>query len=111
MYLRLAHWRRSTFVPQGKWLSIYADGSYTTEPRVAEAGWYCDLFEGFTAIGMDASNFDRKMCVIHEAVAASQTYGILPFSVVFLIDSQAALLALSCNTPTDCLHTVKWSVS
>ncbi|GFX84888.1 reverse transcriptase [Trichonephila clavipes] len=33
--------------------------------------------------------------------------GLAPAKVVFFIDSQAAILALSSNTPTDCLNTIQ----
>ncbi|GFU10255.1 reverse transcriptase [Trichonephila clavipes] len=43
-------------------------------------GWFCRLFESSLAVGKNAIDFD---------------------------DSQAAILALSCNPPTDCLNTIQ----
>lgn len=103
----LARWRRSTLYNLKKWLRIYNDGSYRTELRGDGTGWYCDLFERFTAIGTDPTDFDGEMYAIHEADSTLQTYDILPFSTVFLIDSQADILALIWNTSIDCLHSVK----
>lgn len=99
--LETIHTRYPTF----EWLHIYTDGSCLSGG--AGAGWFCHLFEGTVAVGKNATNFDGEVCAIHEASSQLLATDLAPARVVFLIDSQAAILALGSNAPTDCLRTIQ----
>ncbi|GFW15903.1 reverse transcriptase [Trichonephila clavipes] len=66
--------------PENQGLHIYTDSSYLPETNGAGAGWFYRLFEGSLAVRKKATDYD---------------------------DSQAAILALSSNTPTDFLNTIQ----
>ncbi|GFW54207.1 reverse transcriptase [Trichonephila clavipes] len=74
----------------------------------AGVGWFCWLFEGSLAIKKNTTNYDGEVLAICEATAQLLSAGLAPAKVVFFIDSQAAILALSSNTPTDCLNTIQY---
>ncbi|GFV85176.1 reverse transcriptase [Trichonephila clavipes] len=62
--------------------------------------------EGSLAVGKNATNYDDKFLAVCEAT--TQLFaGPAPVKVVFFIDSQAVILALSSNTPTDCLNIIQ----
>ncbi|GFU48869.1 uncharacterized protein TNCV_2024281 [Trichonephila clavipes] len=73
-----------------------------------ENGWFCRLFEGSLAVGQNAINYDEEVLAVCEATTQLLFAGIAAAKVVFFIDSQAAVLALSSNTPTDCLNTIQY---
>lgn len=87
----------------GEWLHIYTDGSAL--PRATGAGYYCSLFEGSVPVGSNASNYDGEIVAIYRAVERLLTTNYEQRKVVFLVDSQAAINALTENTPTDCEST------
>ncbi|GFU76329.1 uncharacterized protein TNCV_285291 [Trichonephila clavipes] len=66
----------------------------------AGAGWFGRLFEGSLAVGKNATNYDGEILAVCEARTHLLSSGLDPAKVVFFIDSQAAILALSSNTPT-----------
>ena len=96
-----------TLYPSNEWLHVYTDGSYLPETKGAGAGWHCSLFENCSAVGKYASNYDGEVTAILEAANQLQGLNLPPGRVVFLIDSQAAITALSSNAPTDCLRTIQ----
>ncbi|KMQ82368.1 reverse transcriptase [Lasius niger] len=93
--------------PRNEWLHIYTDGSYLPESNGAGAGWFCRLFEGSLAVGKYATNFDGEVSAVHEASNQLLTAGLAPSKVVFLVDSQAAIVSLSNNNPTNCQRTIQ----
>lgn len=93
--------------PPNEWLHIYTDGSYLPETNGAGAGWFCRLFEDSLAVGKYATNYDGEVAAVHEATSHLLTAGLAPAKAVFLIDSQAAILSLSNNIPSDCLRTIQ----
>ncbi|GFV54920.1 reverse transcriptase [Trichonephila clavipes] len=72
----------------------------------AGAGWFCRLFEGSLAKG--PTNYDGEVLAVCEATTQLLSAGLAPEKFVFFIDSQAAILALSSNTPTNCLNTIQY---
>ncbi|GFT70938.1 reverse transcriptase [Trichonephila clavipes] len=54
-----------------------------------------------------ATNYDGEVLAVCEATTLLLVAGLGPAKVVFFIDSQAAILALSSNTPTDFLNTIQ----
>ena len=87
--------------------SIYTDGSYFSDTKGAGAGWLCSMFEDSMAVGKNASNYDGEVCAVLEASNQLSTHNLTPSKAVFLIDSQAAISALSSNASTDCLRTIQ----
>ncbi|GFV92913.1 reverse transcriptase [Trichonephila clavipes] len=57
--------------------------------------------------GKNATNYDDEVLAVCEATTQLISAGLAPTKVVFFIDSQAAILSLSINTPTDCLNTIQ----
>ncbi|GFU25891.1 uncharacterized protein TNCV_5104151 [Trichonephila clavipes] len=49
----------------------------------------------------------HQLLAVCEATTHLLSAGLAPAKVVFFIDSQTAILALSSNTPTDCLNTIQ----
>ncbi|GFS62474.1 histone-lysine N-methyltransferase SETMAR [Trichonephila clavipes] len=92
--------------PANEWLHFCIDGSYLPETNRAGTGWFCKLFEGSLAMGKNASNYDAEVLAVCEATTHLLSAGLAPAKVVF-IDSHAAIIALSNNTPTDCLNTIQ----
>ena len=74
--------------------------------QAAGAGYYSHLFEGFSPVGSNASNFDGEILAIHHAAERLLAVSSNPTRVVFFVDSQAAIVALTNNTPTDCAATM-----
>ncbi|GFY28820.1 uncharacterized protein TNCV_4719541 [Trichonephila clavipes] len=64
------------------------------------------LSEGSLAVGKNATYYNGKVLAVCEATMHLLSAGLTPAKVVFFIDSQSATLALSSNTPTDCLYTI-----
>ncbi|GFW24154.1 uncharacterized protein TNCV_1847131 [Trichonephila clavipes] len=93
--------------PANEWLLIYTDGSYLPETNGADAGWFCRLFESSLAVGKSATNYDGEVLAVCESTTHLLSAGLASSKVVFFIDSQAAILALSSNTSTDCLNTIQ----
>ncbi|GFS64453.1 reverse transcriptase [Trichonephila clavipes] len=58
-------------------------------------------------MGKNATKYDGAVLAICEAATQLLSVGLAPAKVVCFIDSQAAILALSSNTPTDCLNTIQ----
>ncbi|GFY35273.1 PAN2-PAN3 deadenylation complex catalytic subunit PAN2 [Trichonephila clavipes] len=86
--------------PVNKWLHIYMNGSYLPETTGAGLGWFCQLFEGSLAMGKNTTNYDGEVLAVCGAIMQLLAAGLAPAKVVFFIDSHAAILALSINTPT-----------
>jgi hypothetical protein len=64
------------------------------------AGYYSPIFEGYVAVGSPLSNYDGEVAAMSEA--AKHMESMQPARrVVFLIDCQAAIKALSSNSSTD----------
>ncbi|GFW29697.1 reverse transcriptase [Trichonephila clavipes] len=93
--------------PANEWLHIYTESSYLPERNGAGAGWFCRLFDGSLAVVRNATNCDGEVLTVCEATTHLLSAGLAPTKVVFFIDSQAAILALSSNTPTDCINTIQ----
>ncbi|GFT34019.1 reverse transcriptase [Trichonephila clavipes] len=93
--------------PANEWLHIYTDGSYLPERNGAGVGRFCKLFEGSLAVGKNATNYDGEVLTVCETTTHLLSAGLAPAKVVFFIDSQAAILALSSKTPTDCIYTIQ----
>ncbi|GFV47280.1 reverse transcriptase [Trichonephila clavipes] len=94
--------------PANEGLHIYTDSSYLLETNDSwheMVLWW--LFEDSLAVGKDATNYDGEVSVVCQATAQLLAAGLDPVRVVFLIDSQNAVLALRSNTSTDCLHTIQ----
>ncbi|PRD30466.1 UNVERIFIED_CONTAM: hypothetical protein NCL1_26341 [Trichonephila clavipes] len=92
--------------PANEWLHFCIDGSYLPETNRAGTGWFCKLFEGSLAMGKNATNYDAEVLAVCEATTHLLSACLAPAKVVF-IDSHAAIIALSSNTPTDCLNTIQ----
>lgn len=99
-----------TLYPSTEWLHVYTDGSYIPELNGTGAGWHCEFFEDFRGVGRHAGNFDGEICAVHEAADCLLSSAAAIGQVVFLIDSQAAISALSSNTPSDSLRTIQCRV-
>ncbi|GFU43542.1 hypothetical protein TNCV_4005751 [Trichonephila clavipes] len=52
--------------------------------------------------------YDGKVLAVCEATTQLLAVGIAPAKVVFFINSQASIIALSSNTPTDYLNTTQY---
>ncbi|GFX27591.1 uncharacterized protein TNCV_4996461 [Trichonephila clavipes] len=59
------------------------------------------------AVGKNATNYDGEILTVCEATTQLLSAVLAPAKAVFSIDSEAAILALSSNTPTDCLNTIE----
>ncbi|GFY00811.1 uncharacterized protein TNCV_2142031 [Trichonephila clavipes] len=81
--------------PANEWLHIYTDGSYLPETNGAGARWFCSRFEGSLAVGKNATNYDGEVLVVCEDKTHLLSAGLAPAKVIFFIESQAAILALS----------------
>ncbi|GFW52781.1 reverse transcriptase [Trichonephila clavipes] len=88
-------------------LHIYTDGSYLPESNGASTGWFCRLFEVSLAMGKKATNYEGEVLAVCEVTMQLLSAVLAPAKVVFFIDFQAVFLALSSNTPTDCLNTIQ----
>ncbi|GFT75626.1 reverse transcriptase [Trichonephila clavipes] len=93
--------------PANEGLHIYTDSSYLPEANGAGMGWFCRLFEHSLAVGKNVTNYDGGILAVCEATTHLLSAGPAPAKVVFFIDPQAAILALSSNTPTYCLDTIQ----
>ncbi|GFU85766.1 uncharacterized protein TNCV_1791221 [Trichonephila clavipes] len=93
--------------PANEWLHIYTDGSYLPETNGAGMGWFCRLFEGSLAVGKNATNYDGDVLAVCEATTHLLSAGLALAKAFFFIDSEAAILALSSNTLTDCIFTIQ----
>ncbi|GFX21793.1 reverse transcriptase [Trichonephila clavipes] len=80
---------------------------YLPETNETGVGWFCRLFEGSLAVGKNATNYDGEVLAVCETTTQLLSAGLAPAKVVFFVDSQAAVLAISNNTPTDCLNTIQ----
>ncbi|GFW05732.1 reverse transcriptase [Trichonephila clavipes] len=76
-------------------------------PCSVGVGWLCRLFENSTAVRKNATKYNIEVSAVCEATAQLITANPAPAKVVFSIDSQAAISALSSNIPTDCLNTIQ----
>ncbi|GFV46265.1 uncharacterized protein TNCV_3231541 [Trichonephila clavipes] len=90
--------------PANEWLHIYSD---LPETNGADTGWFCRLYERSLAVVKNATNCNGEVLAVCEATTQLITLGLAPVKVVFFIDSQAAILALSSNTPNDCLNRIE----
>ncbi|GFT52412.1 uncharacterized protein TNCV_502411 [Trichonephila clavipes] len=61
----------------------------------------------YWAVGKNATNYNGEVSAVYESTTQLLAAGLAPAKVVFFIDSQAAISALSSNTPTDCLNTIQ----
>lgn len=86
------------------WLHIYTDGS--SIPQATGAGFFSSLFEGCAPVGSNASNYDGEIAAVYQAAQRLLQANCSRRKVVFFVDSQAAILALSESTPTDCEFTM-----
>lgn len=86
--------------PEDSWLHVYTDGSSNPVSGETGAGYYSKLFQGAVAVGLHSSNFDGEVMAIREA--ALQVIKLPPQQVVFLVDSQSAIIAVCSNKSTDC---------
>ncbi|GFU15775.1 amine oxidase A [Trichonephila clavipes] len=93
--------------PANEWLHICTDGSHLPETNGVGAGWFPRLFEGSLAVEKNANNYDDEVLAVCEATTQLLFAGLAPAKVVFFIDSQATILALSSNTSIDCLNTIQ----
>ncbi|GFX55206.1 reverse transcriptase [Trichonephila clavipes] len=57
--------------------------------------------------GKNAINYNGEDSAVCEATTQLLASGLVHAKAVFFIDSQAAILALSSNIPTDCLNTIQ----
>jgi ribonuclease HI len=87
--------------PEPQWIHVYTDESSIPGTGRTGAGYYSKHFEGFCAVGTPLSNYDGEIMAVMEA-ARRLRRELTPSNVVFLIDSQAAILGLSNNNDTDC---------
>lgn len=88
--------------PREEWLHIYTDGSSVPGTGRTGAGYFSHLFEGSVPIGTPSSSFDGELAAVKAATERLASNDVTHFKkVVFLIDSQAAILALSRNSDTD----------
>ncbi|GFX40606.1 reverse transcriptase [Trichonephila clavipes] len=87
--------------------SIYNDGPYLPKTNGASVRWFCRLFEGSLTVGKNATNYDGEILSVCKATMQLLAAGLAPAKVVFFIESEAAILALSSNTPTHCLNTIQ----
>ncbi|GFX39169.1 reverse transcriptase [Trichonephila clavipes] len=94
--------------PANDGLHIYTEDSYQPPARNNGTGWFCQLFEDSLAVGKNTTNYDGKFLTVCEVTTQLLAAGPNPAKVVLFIDSQAAILPLSSNTPTDCLNTVQF---
>lgn len=88
-----------TQYPNHEWLHIYTDGS--SGPYGAPgSGFYCEgIFEGSVAMGINSTNLEAEIEAIYQALTGLPS--ITDYrKAVFLIDSQAAILAL-CSYQND----------
>ena len=86
--------------PHKDWLHIYTDGSSIPQTGNTGAGFYCHLFEGAIAVGTPSSNFEGEVAAVN--AACNKLSSVANFkNVVFLVDSQSTIAALSGNSPTD----------
>ncbi|GFT39220.1 reverse transcriptase [Trichonephila clavipes] len=93
--------------PAKEWHHIYTDDSYLPETNGSGVGWFYRLFEGSLAVGKNATNYDGEVLAFCGATTKLLSAGLASEKVVFFIDSQATILALSYNTPTECLNTIQ----
>ncbi|GFU68139.1 reverse transcriptase [Trichonephila clavipes] len=93
--------------PANEWLHIYTDGSYLPETNGAGTCWFCRLFEGSLSMGKNATNYDGDVLAVCEATIHLLSACLDATKVVFFMSSQAVILALSSNTPTDFLNTIQ----
>ncbi|GFX44144.1 uncharacterized protein TNCV_4119401 [Trichonephila clavipes] len=64
------------------------------------------MFEGSLAVGKNVTNYDGEALAVFETTTHLLSAGLAPSKVIFFIDSQAAILALSGNIQTGCLKTI-----
>lgn len=90
--------------PSFEWLHVYCDGSSMPGSGKTGAGYFSTMFEGAVAVGAPLSNYDGEIAAVLEA--AKQLEDINPAQkVVFFVDCQAAIIALTTNSQTDCGRT------
>ncbi|GFT05778.1 uncharacterized protein TNCV_3925691 [Trichonephila clavipes] len=65
------------------------------------------LNRGLIGRGEKNVNYDGEILAVCEVTTQLLAAGLAHAKVVFFIDSQTAILALSSNTPTDCLNTIQ----
>ncbi|GFQ89916.1 hypothetical protein TNCT_254001 [Trichonephila clavata] len=63
------------------------------------AAYYCQEFQGFSAVGAHLSNYDDQVAVIHSTASQIENCNN-PAKAVFLVHSQVAIRSLSCNSQT-----------
>lgn len=94
--------------PENEWLHVYTDGSSMPTTGNTGAGVFSRVFEGHTAVGAPLSCYDGEVAAVVMAVEhLLQIPNPSLRRVVFLVDSQAAILALARNSDTDCELTLK----
>ncbi|GFU33418.1 reverse transcriptase [Trichonephila clavipes] len=83
--------------------------THTAVPETDRAGLRCNslLFEGPLVVGRNATNYDSEVLAACEATTQLLSADLASAKVVFFIESQAAILALSSNAPTECLNTTQ----
>ncbi|GFR21467.1 ribonuclease H1, partial [Trichonephila clavata] len=78
--------------PETNWLYVYTDGS------AAGAGVYSRYFSLIRAVGATCTNYDGEVASVHMALTE---FGKREDRIIaFLIDSQAAILAVSSVLPS-----------
>ncbi|KAF6202623.1 hypothetical protein GE061_003022 [Apolygus lucorum] len=81
--------------PVDCWVRIYTDGSADQVQRKAGAGYHSSgLFEGGLALSLMSTNFDNEVRAVSKTAAALLSLSRSPTNVVFVVDSQSAILAL-----------------
>ena len=99
----------NTSYPEEEWLRIYTDGSQMDTTNTTGAGVYCKLFSQYASVGTNTTNFDGEIEAVFLALQ-QLLYRIDAFrKVVFLVDSKAAIQAISSNrqTRTTKIHNIK----
>ena len=69
------------------------------------AGYFSRLFEDYAAVGTHLSNYVGEVSAVKGAIEKLEKISP-PTKAVLLIDSQAAIRNLSCNSDVDCQRTV-----
>ncbi|GFX79706.1 uncharacterized protein TNCV_2746251 [Trichonephila clavipes] len=75
-------------------------GDVSSETNGAGPGWFCRLFEDSLAVGKNAATYDDEVLAECDATTQLLHACLAAAKVVFCIDSEATISALSSNTPT-----------
>ncbi|GFW89340.1 reverse transcriptase [Trichonephila clavipes] len=96
-------------LPKTSFQTCYQQWLHRMQKKTNGAGawWFCRQYEDSLTVVKNGTNYDGEILAVCEAKTQLIATGQAPAKVVFFIESQAAILALISNTPTDCLNTIQ----